>query len=368
MHIGWNWIKQRPHYIAEGLSDRYDVTVISDYNYHGKSKEYKSNDSANLHIHNFYKLPGLDHFITLSHINDYIRKRYYHFYLRKVKPDILYVMYPKAISYIPNSYKGIVIYDCMDDMLNFTEDGKIKIFLSSQESKLIHRADQVFASSNHLAKTLCKRYGNQISKKITLVRNAYEGGITDSRENTRKYEKGSNKFKLCYFGTVASWFNFDFVLKSLDDISDLTYLIVGPIQSGTVIPKHPRLQYVGAVQHDKLYSTVKDSDAFVMPFVVNELIQSVDPVKLYEYIDFNKNIICIEYPEIKRFEKFVYYYSDYNSYKNQIISLMKCNRLKYSSIQRKEFLSENTWGARVNVITRIIEELKKNNVNFKRVK
>ena len=32
MHIGWNWIKQRPHFIAEELANEYDLTVISDYN------------------------------------------------------------------------------------------------------------------------------------------------------------------------------------------------------------------------------------------------------------------------------------------------------------------------------------------------
>ena len=47
----------------------------------------------------------------------------------------------------------------------------------------------------------------------------------------------------------------------------------------------------------------------MMPFILNELIESVDPVKLYEYINFEKNIICIKYDEILRFKDFVYFYN-----------------------------------------------------------
>ena len=29
MGIQWNWIKQRPHYIAEGLAERYNLVTLS---------------------------------------------------------------------------------------------------------------------------------------------------------------------------------------------------------------------------------------------------------------------------------------------------------------------------------------------------
>ena len=33
MHIDWNWIKQRPQYIAEGLSKKYRVIVMYKHTY-----------------------------------------------------------------------------------------------------------------------------------------------------------------------------------------------------------------------------------------------------------------------------------------------------------------------------------------------
>ena len=75
MHIGWNWIKQRPHYIAEELSKKYDVTVISDYNY--RIKKVKIIDRETLHIKNFYKIPKLDNTKHFMKINMLLRKIYY---------------------------------------------------------------------------------------------------------------------------------------------------------------------------------------------------------------------------------------------------------------------------------------------------
>ena len=33
MHIDWNWIKQRPQFLVEELSQYYDVTVVYTYGY-----------------------------------------------------------------------------------------------------------------------------------------------------------------------------------------------------------------------------------------------------------------------------------------------------------------------------------------------
>lgn len=74
-----------------------------------------------------------------------------------------------------------------------------------------------------------------------------------------------------------------------------------------------------------------------MPFIINDIIESVDPVKLYEYINFNKNILTSYYEEIDRFDPFVYFYNSYDEFRKQI-DLLKSNRkLKYSESERYSF-------------------------------
>ena len=37
MHVDWNWIKQRPHFIAEELTTWYDIKVVYPHAKHHKS-------------------------------------------------------------------------------------------------------------------------------------------------------------------------------------------------------------------------------------------------------------------------------------------------------------------------------------------
>ncbi|HBS43781.1 MAG TPA: hypothetical protein DEA91_03640 [Paenibacillus sp.] len=115
---------------------------------------------------------------------------------------------------------------------------------------------------------------------------------------------------------------------------------------------HPRIAYVGAVSHDSLASYIKDVDAFIMPFVVNRLIEAVDPVKMYEYILFNKPVFCIRYPEVGKFEEYVYLYEDNNEV------LEKITKVMYGSHETKDsfdYLKDNTWNERVNEIKKVID-------------
>jgi len=81
-----------------------------------------------------------------------------------------------------------------------------------------------------------------------------------------------------------------------------------------------------------------------MPFVVNDLIKSVDPIKLYEYLAFSVPVISIYYPEIKQFKEYVNFYSN----KKEAIKLVK-NIIAKKTInnnvlkKRYKFLKKNTW-------------------------
>lgn len=354
MHVGWNWIKQRPHYIAEELSEHYNMTVLCEHSYRTCRGDNKKSEYNNIRIIDFYKIPMLDHFRISKKINDFFRKIYYYCWIKISNPDYVYAMKPDAVKFIPKLKKNTkLIYDCMDDMLCFTEDENIKKYIFQMEKKLVEKADLVIASSNHLGNVLLKRYN--MKELPLIVRNAYNGEISKQERVDSGYT--TDVFTICYFGTIASWFNFEFIIKALDEIERLEFLLIGPTQAGTVVPQHVRLNYVGSVEHDLLAEKTKDVNAFIMPFIVNDLIESVDPVKLYEYINFNKDILCVRYEEVERFDKFVYFYEDYTSFKKQIYNMMNTKKIKYSSKERIEFLESNTWKNRADLIIDAINKI-----------
>jgi hypothetical protein len=147
MHVDWRWIKQRPHFIAEGLSDFYDVTVV-----HFCSKRYLfqnpfiSDSDNKLNILPAFRLPLYQN-NNVYNLNKVYMRIYFKLLLKKYKPDYIWITYPQLYDYIPeNNCK--IIYDCMDLATSFDFNDKSKIM--DLEEKLINDSSLVFTSSNYL--------------------------------------------------------------------------------------------------------------------------------------------------------------------------------------------------------------------------
>ena len=343
MHVDWNWIKQRPHFIAEELAKEHTLTAVYQHRY--LRKGFQKRDSGDIVLKPIYVIPRGDRYPLLRSINDKIKAAAIRYRVKKTKPDVLYATFPEQVGGISPQYAGMVIYDCMDNYPAFCATAVERRNIEQQEAALMLRADAVLVSSQNLKEKLLERYGVEHEGKITLVRNGYNGQLM---KPSQEVPSASERYMLAYFGTISSWFNFDYVLKSLEDFPQLEYLLMGP--ADTQIPQHARIHYIGTVEHKELPNVTKDAQCLVMPFVLNEIIEAVDPVKLYEYINFNKNILCVKYPEVERFDPFVYFYTDYESYKQQLTALMEADHVKYTDEQRQSFLKENSWASRVQII------------------
>ena len=94
-----------------------------------------------------------------------------------------------------------------------------------------------------------------------------------------------------------------------------------------------------------------------MPFIINDLILSVDPVKLYEYINFNKPIFSIYYDEIKRFSSFIKFYSSKQELSQLLSNSDEILVKKYDEESRRDFLKENSWNVRVHRIDEILKSV-----------
>lgn len=347
MHVDWNWIKQRPHFIAERLNQHFDLTVLYKYKYRRKNLQKRTNKEVKL-IPAFL-FPKIEYIERYKFINDFLYCCIVKLIISILKPRWVYFTYPLSMNCIPKNYKGKIIYDCMDDYIEFIKDSKYKKRFEDMERRIIERSDLVFATSSHLKDVISQRY--EVDKKIDIIRNAFDGSIIETFEAKNTTEKS---LKIAYIGSISSWLDIELMKKSLADFEDVSYYLYGPVYD-VAIPELERIQYCGVVEHSKLYETIKDADALIMPFKVNDIIESVDPVKIYEYINFNKNIISVFYNEISRYEDFCYFYRTYEEYIQILNTLLSArDNLKYSQAQRLSFLSRNTWDSRVNQITDMI--------------
>lgn len=344
-HVCWEWIFQRPQILELMIEKDFECAVVNKHFIFGKTTA--NNNVMPKNGKNVWLFPKYQDFKVLSVLNNLIYKLYVRTLINKY--DAVWVCHPSLFYSIPQKFPGKVIYDCMDNHEAFKTDEEQKALLRKEEDALIKRANLVFATSDKLKDTVPGL------KKAVLVRNGYLSNV-EQLEIKKSIKK--DEYKIGYFGTVAEWFDYELLMKSIEKFNSIYYHVLGPISSGLKFEQSSNIIFEGTVEHSKLAERIKEYDALIMPFTINEIILSVDPVKLYEYINFGKCIISIWYPEIDRFEPFVYFYKNEKEYIELISKLFSEGfPPKYSDKDRELFLSENTWEARYSLIKKELEIL-----------
>lgn len=343
MGIDWGWIYQRPQIIAEYLCRDFDVTVaypvkVWDRNAGKGSRKEDAIRHLRLWTFPLQRKSRLVGEVSDKYIGRLLRTCYQYEYV--------YIDYPTYINYIPEDYKGYIIYDCIDDygQMCINEYGCRKVEYA--ERLLLQRSYAVLASSQRLVKKLA----GQTTKGITLVRNGT--GFDEIHEI--KAAEVKEQYHVGYIGTIAEWFDIGMILQSAADHPGLAYHLVGPCM-GFAKKEGERVSYEGIVEHSRLYAFIQEYDCLVMPFVVNEIVKAVDPVKLYEYIAFGKCVVSIYYEELEHFRDFVYFYKTREEYDSLMEDLMHRGfPPRYNSRQQRRFLLENSWEERYKRIREAI--------------
>lgn len=348
MGIDWNWIYQRPQIIAEYLSKDYDVTVVYPVKIWDRCSARKDSSRGNgIRYLRIWTLPLQRKVGIIGLAAD----KYGSLLFKACQQyDYVYIDYPTYIKYIPADYKGCLIYDCIDDHAQMCVGGAARKEIERCEHTAIERSHLLLASSTKLLQKIAKQAGN---KKVALIRNGTDfTKVYDAKENLVR-----EQYTVGYIGTVAEWFDYGLLNRSAKEHPELSYHLIGPC-TGPSPAAHTGLSYDGIVEHSVLQSYIKDYDCLIMPFIVNEIVKSVDPVKLYDYIAFGKCIISVWYEELEYFKDYVYFYTTYEEY-DKLMKELICSGFppKYSRQQQESFLRGNSWKERYKLIAEAIRQV-----------
>jgi glycosyltransferase involved in cell wall biosynthesis len=355
MHVPWKWIKQRPHFLAQYLARYFDLCVGCLASL--KTSNLVVNPYQYLNIHVLHKLP-FSSVRLISLINSWLLTWQIKRLLKGAKFVWLThpLFWPLLSSKLSTGQK--IIYDCCDDVLEFPKakrSPELSGVLLAQERELVQKCDRLIVSSEHLKEVLAKRYG--LLKNVQVVNNAIELEPQTNSELVLPPRMtkalSDRRFKLVYIGTISEWFDFELMGRLLERFSDLVILLFGPME---VMPiQHERLLYMGPVEHCHIYSIMDRSDALIMPFKTSELVLSVNPVKLYEYIYSGKPSIAVRYPESEKFSDFVYLYNNFDDL-CKLINKLRANQLgpKTDLLQCKAFARNNDWMSRAEHLQRLV--------------
>lgn len=366
-HLDWYVTKQRPQHLAEELSSYYDILYFNilpfsnkEMKPHGKgdvTNRKKIRHNKNMEIRRTRLLPKNS--ITLIKAFNTVWLKFYIKYILKINEfEVLWLTHPSQIRYIPKDYPGKIIYDCMDKYDQFSNDKRMIAKFFKDEASIISKSELIFASAKGL-------YDDLVSKgaiNVSLVNNA---AIYD-RFSIRKdsvicpKEIDQSVKTIGYFGGIGSWFDIDLLVTLAVRLKHVNFIVIGPVSEVNVKNKCadiPNIYLLGPKMFSELPNYLAYFDVCILPFMTNELIRYVDPVKIYEYLSAGKPVVTPLYDEIVKFSDYIYISEDNEAfYKNILLGIEENDETV--RVKRMQFASENTWLQRAIVVRDKIESLK----------
>lgn len=352
INVNWNWIKQRPQYLAEAMAMYLEVDVYEKKIY--RKHNLVANSIERVKLHKLFRLPMQTQFDVIDRINFYLMRRQLLQVIEKY--DYIWISNANDYQLIKDKISNQkIIYDCMDDYIEFPDVKKDKnkvLEYMRNEHDLLLDSNFVFTSAEYLKSIILSRYNDIGNDKINVINNAVTCKLLE-QVNSDTLKTKNEKKVITYIGTISKWINWNFILKSLNMFDNIEYHFWGPKEVD--IPQHNGVLYEGILPQNQIFTEMRKSDLLIMPFIINELILSVNPVKLYEYILSGVPALACGYSETEKFNEFVYLYYNEDDFIH-IIKKLSEDVLEVKSNDGFNFVKNNTWESRAKTIAKIIGE------------
>lgn len=349
-YVEWNLpIFQRPQQIALELTKRDDVLYFfGTPNFH-----YDHIDGLYEKINeNLYVVTDFDFICNIS-----TSKRILHLYSTDIVSD--YSVVEQAFA-----RNDKVLYEYIDEIHEEITHSLPKKYLTKHKKILKNEKCYVVATADKLYNDVKKvRNKNFVlsTNGVNLedfVRNKNDEVPAEIKDIRSKYDK-----ILCYYGSLAVWFDYDLIKKVARKFSKYAIVLIGLEYDDSYkksgLDKLKNVFYLGKKDYYELHKYSENSDLLIIPFLINDITESTSPVKLFEYMATNVPILTTNIAECRKY-KSVIVGKNHQDFINKVDSTMQLiNDKKYLELEMKE-AKENTWTQKADILIDLLNNKEEN--------
>jgi glycosyltransferase involved in cell wall biosynthesis len=235
-----------------------------------------------------------------------------------------------------------LVYDSTDDFSQFTEDAAIGEQVVAADAAIARRADLNLTVSERLT---CNK--SELSDCVVRIPNGcdYEhfaaAGLTGPI--------------LGYFGRADLFRKLDYPLLMFLALRhpDWQIVLIGPAQPEQSELRLPNIHFLGHQSYERLPELASAFDVCLIPHRVNRLTESMDPIKIYEYLATGKPIVSTPVAGAERFAAHVSICDTWTSFEEGVeIALRSRGR---GAKGRQQVASEQSWSARFSALEDALE-------------
>lgn len=158
-----------------------------------------------------------------------------------------------------------------------------------------------------------------------------------------------------YTGVIASWLDLELIERLADEFPDCSIVMVGPLYNISDVPRRNNIHYLGFKPYDQLAAYEQAFDVGIVPFKVTSMVESVNPIKMWEYMAAGLPIVTTNIPEASKYPGIILWSRDADEFMANVRRALYEDN-PYKRDQRLAVARENSWLVRARRIIEIIEK------------
>ncbi len=169
------------------------------------------------------------------------------------------------------------------------------------EINIANKVDAVI----YTAKNLKEKYADIKDKsKMKYVPNGIDLDFFKAADRSLPQElEDIPEPRAIYVGAIHDWFDVDLVYYCAKNLPNYSFIIIGPEQKDlSLLKKLKNIHILGSIPYAKIPEFLYNCQVGIIPFSVKdypELVNSINPLKMYEYLACGLKVVSVEWEQIK---------------------------------------------------------------------
>jgi glycosyltransferase involved in cell wall biosynthesis len=269
-------------------------------------------------------------------------------FVNKQKP-VVYFSLPEQINMVKKYNPALVVFDSVDEP---SEEFR---HWSRFYTQAVEQADIVLASSDKLYQMAL-----MISPNTYLIPNGcdykYFSRAIEKDLPVPEDIKNIPRPIIGYIGAVASWCDLNLIEKLAEQFPRYSVVMIGPFCNISKVPQRENLYWLGRKSYDLLAAYIQEFSVGIIPFRKSSMIESVNPIKMWEYLAAGLPVVTTDIPEARKYPQIVMSSQDNKQLIENIrLSIQEDSQEK--KLLRLNLARQNSWQTRAREVVNIIEEM-----------
>jgi len=202
---------------------------------------------------------------------------------------ILLLQNPMAIGVAKNVMCSKFVFDAIDNWL-YHPQMQNKELIKKNYEYVENNADLILTVSKALTTTFAN------NTNVHWIPNGVDVEYFEAAINKKDF---TQKTVVGYVGKIQDRVDFDMIEECLKTFPDVDFVFLGPVYSQKEKAKklmelYKNIQFKGDIHYNELPEQMKMFDVAIIPHKVDEFTNSMNPLKLYEYLASGKIVVTSE--------------------------------------------------------------------------